>query len=921
MNTPFLERIYRKYETTDVSEHCFVFPTRRAGYVFREQFVKHQQNVVWLPEILGIRDFILKLSPLPVADDIVLLLKLYAILIQHGMNETMEKFMPWGKILLNDFNEIDQHLVNAAQLYRQSYEEREIDQAFALDQEEVQEITGFWNLFSKMPLSTLQENFLASWKMLPEVYAAFNASLLNEKITYEGRAYKTVADAILGKSISLPWKKIVFCGFYALSHAEQVIIEALQEQGIAEIYWDVDDYYYGNKNHEAGLYLRRNPLLNKEFSWKESYFKNIPKDIYITGIPLQTGQVKWVSELLSDKLKDPVFNPEKCVIVLPDEKMLPALLYSLPEELKAINVTMGYPAKNSIAASLITAYLELHLKVVSESDEIYYSRNLIKELFIKIKTEEDLFSIGKLLNNDTNPIIAASVALKEAGSFAYLLSPVNTGDEIKKNLTRLLRFYKEKLKDQHAVELAVCNHMLDELDHLFSLLAVTEEKLSIPLILNLIEEHLQTLKIPFAGEPVRGIQVMGFLETRTLDFEHVFILSVNENLLPASTSGKTYLPYSLRKAYKLPLRTEQDAVYSYHFYRLLQRASQIHLIYNTEPKSLAGGEMSRYLLQISMELTEEQGFPVTIHHESVTTDALIKTIPAISIVKDADVQERLKKLYIEKTSGKGLSVTAISDYAHCPLRFYFKYIAKLRVPDEEPEELDAALFGKVFHSSISNIYEDRKTISPGDSKALLAMIEPSLKKAVLSEYKKEIRNGHDYLLKSVLGELLERVVKNDLSESPLDIEGHELDYEAVLNVATAGEVKLYGKIDRIDFQNEILRIIDYKTGGDKVNDKFEIFTQPKKKVMLQLFFYSWLVKQNKPEAVIKAGMYKLREISQGIIWLNKGDVLSNTLLDEFRNELQQVISSIFDPEIPFMQTEDIKRCEYCDFINLCGRNS
>jgi CRISPR/Cas system-associated exonuclease Cas4 (RecB family) len=924
MNAPFLERVYHRFSTIDVSEYCFVFPTRRAGYVFRQQYIKHQQQATWLPEILGIRDFILKVHAVPVADDLVLLLLLYQVLTSMGMQESLEKFIPWGKILLNDFNEIDQNLVNARRIYQQSYEERQIDQAFALSPEEMQEIAGFWKLFAKMPLSTLQENFLASWKLLPDVYDQFSQLLHQSGITYEGKAYREVAERITDKSIRLPWKKIVFCGFYALSNAEQSIFTQLTEQGLAETYWDSDNFYHDNPSHEAGLYLRRNDLLKENFSWKGNYFKEVPKNIYITGVPLRTGQVKWISELLDAKLNDPSFHPGNAVIVLPDENMLTSLLYALPEKLTSVNVTMGYPAKSSMTASLVNVFITLHKNAVTENGSYFLLRLMIKELLVKVSGKTPGLRLNAVLNSDTHPFIASGAVITEAGAAAFLLEEQQSLQQLHLTLKKLLKQYREKVSSTNAVELASCNHLLEELDHFFDLLKGKEKQLTVPVVLSLVEEHLHTLKIPFHSDADKGIQVMGFLETRTLDFDHVFILSVNENLLPASTSGKTYLPYSLRKAYKLPLRTEQDAVYSYHFYRLLQRAREVHLIYNTEPGSLSGGEISRYLLQISMELNTEKGYPVTVHHQAVSTDAVMQTVPDITIYKDAEVLQKLQDLYIEKKTGKGLSVTALSEYVHCSLKFYFKYIAGLRVPDEEAEELDAAMFGKVFHNAVSRIYEDTQTISSSDQLKLLAAIEPSLNEAVKREYGKVIHNGNDYLLKNVLKELLQRIVKHDVEESPVELIGHEKEYETTLHVDHAGTVQLYGKIDRIDSKDGILRIIDYKTGNDEVTDKYaidQLFKDSKKKVMLQLLFYSWLVKRSAPHAAVKAGMYKLRHVSQGIKWMQKGEIITDEILDAFTSELSATISSLFNPTTPFSQATDRKRCEYCDFINLCGRKT
>ena len=357
MEDAFLEKVYNQYKKKDLSQYCFVFPTRRAAYVFRQRFLQSSDKTTWLPEILAIRDFVEKLTPYPIADDLVMLLLLHEVASQYNKDLTLEEFFPWGKILLKDFNEIDQNLIDAEILYRHSYEEREIDARFSLQGDDLEDVAGFWKLFSNKPLSTLQENFLANWKSMPEIYAQFKQKLAEKKMVYEGLAYRHIVESLNDDTLTLPWKKLVFAGFYALSVAERSILERLHDLQMVDIFWDVDGYYFDNNWHEAGLYLRRNDFLKQEFSWKNNYFKEQPKTIHITGAPLKTAQVKWISNVLKEKINDPSFNPATSVIVLPDETMLLSLLYSLPEELQGLNITMGFPVKQSYLSAEANAFL------------------------------------------------------------------------------------------------------------------------------------------------------------------------------------------------------------------------------------------------------------------------------------------------------------------------------------------------------------------------------------------------------------------------------------------------------------------------------------------------------------------------------------------------------------------------------------
>ncbi len=923
MKDAFLEKVFNEYTSKDLSQHCFVFPTRRAAYVFRQKFLKNNGKTTWLPEILAIRDLIERLSPYPIADDLVLLLLLHSVVDEYEKDIPLDKFFPWGKILLNDFNELDQNLVNAEALYHQSIEEREIDVQFSLSEEELQDVAGFWKLFSKKPLSSLQQDFLASWKSLPAIYKKFKEVLLKKHLSYEGMTYRIIVEQLKEGKLFLPWSKFVFSGFYALSVAERSILEELSIQKKADLYWDVDNYYYKNPLHEAGLYLRRNNFLKNEFSWQHDFFKEIPKSIYITGAPLQTAQVKWISNILKDKLADPSFDPVNSVIVLPDEAMLVPLLNSLPEELKGLNITMGYPVKHTRAGNIVKSFLELHKNVKSTSSGSYFVRQHAENLLSLIDNaliNEGVFS--KAFHQSGQLYIAADLLSSQSTAISFVFEPLTDFATLEIVLNKLIKFYTDQLKGGNNLEITVADYINLSFKELFATLRQHAAKLTIKMMLQILEEGMLTVKIPFTSEPIKGIQLMGFLETRTLDFDHVFILSVNENFLPAVAGGKTYIPYSIRKSFKLPLRNEQDAVYAYHFYRLLQRAKVVHLIYNTEAKSVSGGEMSRYLLQIAFELNEAKGFPVKLFFNLVNTEAIMQSENTISVKKDDVVLTRLKELYIKSENVKGFSATAIADYVACPLRFYFKNVSRIRKPDEEDREISGKVFGNIFHKAISNLYKGKKEIDNAQFVLVKKQIDEVLDQAVLTVYKKTVTTGNDLLLKGVLLDLLKKVVDLDAQESPLEIVGLEQVYSGSLSLDNTVDIAISGYIDRVDKVKGVFRIIDYKTGNDIINNQLDIdtlFTNPNKKVTLQLLFYSLLFKSNFPGQPIKAGMYKLRNVNTGIQWINGGNVLTDELLESFKSALLKLIGDIFNSNIDFSQTDDLKQCEYCDFKKICNR--
>ncbi len=919
----FLDQLAKEYSTRNLNRTCFVFPTRRAAYIFKASLTRHSHKTFLLPELFGVRDFVTSVSTLHIAEPLPLLLTLFNVYREFDNSIPLEKFIPWGEIILHDFNEIDLQLIPAAKLFQRIYDIKEIEAGFQLDDEEAKQMAEFWQLFSNKELTPLQQTFLTNWEILPKVYDTFKQQLLQKKFIYEGMAYRSLAENPEQHHLLSQWDKIVFAGFYALSNAEEKIISYLQNQNRAEVYWDVDNYYFEDHNQEAGKYLRKNSLLKNDFSWKANYFNEIPKDIFITGVPMQEAQAKWLGMQIEKDMQQPDFDAASPVIVLPSEQMLLPVLYALPETLTGLNITMGYPVKNSNVYSLLILYLQLHASAEYNENKIAFARSqlllLIQHPLLVNFISNDIYN---LISKAESGYLSASSLKTNNILLIEFFKPVQSPAQLLTALVRIAGLLKNnKEHDQFNQQLA--DFVFEETEKFSQHIQPYLNEINVAVLIRLISDYLRTLKIPFTGEPVSGVQIMGFLETRVLDFERVYILSVNEDNLPASARGKSYIPYSLRKSFGLPVQDDQDAVYAYHFYRLLQRAKQVHLIYNTEVKSSSGGEKSRYLLQLAQEASAKTKGNVKVHFQQVSVP--VKSIKETEIViqKSDDIIALMQKNYLQNESeaSKGFSPTALNDYLHCTLRFYYKHIAGIKEPIEEKTELSPDVFGSVFHKSMQMLYSEYSTLDKEILKSLEAKVNDKVELALTEVFKRKITGGNDYLLLQIIKELVKRVLLTDEKDAPLRVIALESEQFAAMNIPGVGNVKLKGFFDRIDEQQGVVRIIDYKTGGDKIPSKNlleVIFNDIKYKASFQLLLYTFIYSKISPVSKIKAGIYPLQKATQGIEFLNKA-VIDEGVLNAFAEKLTTVIQHIFNKEEVFTKTTDIDRCIYCEFKNICQR--
>ncbi len=925
----------------DLSALTIVFPTRRAGLFFRKQLASEASQPVWAPEILTIQDFIGRLSTLTIADQVTLLFILFHEYRKYFPDESFDRFYPWGELILQDFADIDRYHADALRVFAIVNDLREIDQEFQLEEEELNKLRSFWlSYFSRDP-SRLKTEFINTWKHLGSIYSGFRATLMERGLAYEGLAFRNVAENLESGKIKTDnlIGKVVFAGFYALTKSEEIILRHFIEKHRAEIYWDADSYYVDSPQQEAGTFFRKGSLTQKNIKWKNEHFASLDRSLEIAGIPLLAGQAKYAGQLLHDLMRDNSFTPEETAVVLPDENLLFPLLNSLPEELIEVNVTMGYPLRVTPMYHLFESLVSLNRNRRTEGQDrnTFYFRDVLDLLdhpYIRLVAPEEIRTWMKKYNSRRKIRLHSKELISvDSELFRLLFNVPGSGDEVFGWLTSIIRLILAAMNERdikfHRLESEIAVQFYTQLSKLQDALQLQDMELSLDTIWFIFREIIQTVKIPFAGEPLKGLQVMGFLETRVLDFKRVILLSVNEEILPASGNKPSFIPFNIRKAFSLPTFEDQHAVSAYHFYRLLQRTENIHLIYNTETKSISGGDKSRFLLQIEHEFVHTFKDRVRFSHKVISTGFSEEKVEAISVIKTGEVLSILEKYIIrmDKEDGQkaiaSFSPSALTSYLNCPLRFYFNYIAGLKEDEETHEYMEAAGFGEILHSVMQKLYQGYKVIYKEDFIQIGKRVDQVLDAVV--EEKLNISGkleGRNFLLRNVLKDLIDKIISSDQSEAPLNIIALEHKLSGKFALSDGREVWLNGIADRIDIYKEKTRVLDYKTGrvaskfGDSID---ELFNDPVHKEQFQALFYTRMVKDEFKTKDIYAGIMPLRSMSQGIKYVNKQNPVTDEMLMEFETGLRRLILEILDPAIPFVQTQETDRCIHCPYKGICNR--
>jgi len=906
----FLEQValdFYNREGSGIRELCFVFPNRRSGLFFRKYLAGFSEKPVFSPAIITLKDMVVSLSNKREADRIELLFDLYDSYRQiSNMPESFDDFIYWGEIILNDFNDTDKFLVNAKKLFSNVKELKEIESDYSfLSTVQLMAVKSFWEGFLPEGNSANKKSFITTWELLYPLYSKFQQKLRDKNAGYEGMLYKMVA---LDKELLEPlreYKNVVFVGFNALNECEKKIFKAVQNMDIADFYWDYEGELIRDSDNKSSYFMDYN-LSNFPSKFDiicSDYIAKAPQ-IEVIGVASSVIQAKITGEILKE-IPGTIDN----AVVLPDESLLMPILNSIPANIEKINITMGYPITGTPVLSLILLITEMEW----ESRGIYYKRALplLKHSYVKKIAGNDAVSLLNLIVKE-NIIYVKSNLFENSDFLKLLFSEIPVGD----NASALLCDKIIAILDVISQSQGINRIEKEFIYHIHT--AVTRIKgILIPMTIKTFTRLLgmltQGLTIPFRGEPLSGLQIMGALETRALDFDNIVICSVNEGIFPKKSVSNSFIPYNLRFGFGLPVKEQEDALYSYLFYRLISRAKRVFLLYDNRTEGLKNGEASRFIMQLKYL------YNLPLIEKNVVYRVEPQVRKEIIIKKDAAVMEKLG-LFLQIESGKALSASALNTYINCPLQFYFSYVEGVEVEQEVSEELEASEFGSIFHFVMEQIYKpyEGKTVTKELVKAILEnehLIEYEINEGFLKYKNISDPKGYALLIKRLLVKYVQITLRYDLTEAPFDYLGAEKRLTRVIKVKSGMDVPLKGFLDRID-KKETLRIVDYKTGTGDMNFKsieslFDSSSKSRNRVAFQMFLYSLLLEYT---GELIAEPFFIRELAKNNF---HRIFIDSVQKEEFSKMLKELLDQIFNSDISFTATENTDICKWCDFNSIC----
>jgi CRISPR/Cas system-associated exonuclease Cas4 (RecB family) len=947
---PFLKELAERIAREKITpgELTVVFPNRRAILYFRKYLSEIIEKPVFSPQLLTVEDFMASFTSLRVPDKLELVHHLHAVYKSIvKVDEPLDKFYFWGEMLLRDFDEIDRYHVNAGQLFKDLRFQKELDTTFDyLTDEQKDYLKRFWSGFDEN-LNENKKKFLQVWKDLPRVYEEFKSRLREKGIAYEGMLHRDVAETLSASTDRIKElygdRKLIFVGFNALTRAEETVISACVLNGNAEVAWDIDEYYVNNEWQEAGTFFRelqQHPVLGKTFPDDIPANFRRKKSMKVMGAAQHIAQAKFAAQVLEDELSREM-KPEETLVVLPDENLLFPVLHSVSGPVQKLNVTMGFPLSSTPLFNLFELLMQMQ---ISAREDGFNHREVLALLGhpygVAAGAADALAKRKEILDNNW---VWISQEFLQAGPelfrvmfrhvepmqvVGYLREVVLALGSIPNlsDLDREFAFYFVKL--------------LNRVDEVFGSepFDIGESRgVALRSFLRLFRQLVRSQRIPFSGEPLQGLQVMGVLETRNLDFKNVFILSLNEGAFPKFGNKGSYIPYSIRKAYGMPTTEHQDAIYAYLFYRVLQRAENIFLVYNSETDVLGQGEMSRYLQQLLFESGHEA--ERTVLHTPVRP----RNVDIIEVAKDETVFNQLARYCLGQA--KELTPTALNDYIECRLRFYFRHIARIREADEIDEELDNRLLGSLLHRVMESFYKDiidrkkSRLVEPSDlghqEERIGAILDDVFRELYGLHKDKAVEYaGQRLVVKEVIRRFADRIIAMDREHAPFELEGIEnKDLRLSYQLKADGNpvVVIGGIIDRADSKGDMLRVIDYKTGKDTTDIKKEVgelFVRDGKrnKAAFQVMLYALLYASNertKRHRIVPGLMNRLNLFDEDFRFGLKigGKYVEDVrpFLPEFEAGLKEMLEEMYDPNVPFTQAKDGAVCKYCSYREVCYR--
>jgi hypothetical protein len=914
-NISFLDKIATVIITehnTILAETIIVLPNKRAKIFLIEALKRQIEENVFSPEIISIEDFIQNIAEIRTINPIELLFEFYEVYLsitEKKNQQSFELFANWAKTLLQDFNEIDRYLLNPNHVL-----------SYLKDIEDIKK----WGIEVENKTQLL-ENYIDFWKLLPKYYQSLYEHLLKKGIGYQGLIYREAVKNIDSFSKSIQGKHFVFAGFNALNASEEKIIQHLIASDQAKIYWDADQTFLNDPYHDAGLFVRRfkeswKHYKSHPFEWIVDDFSNT-KNIQIIGTPKTIGQAKIAGSII-EKINIENSNAplDKVAIVLGEENLLIPLLYSLPDTVGALNITMGYSSKNNPAQILIAKLFKMHTNALARSNSsyVFYYKDVLDILthpliepyantsaLVGIINKNNYTFIGhhKLLELNTNSSELFSLVFQkwEKGSVAVLEVISSLLLQVKNNLSNE--------NEEEKITKAFVYAIFKVINKLINYYTKHKEIDTIETLYAIYKQVIDLAEVSFEGEPLNGLQIMGVLESRVLDFETVIITSMNEGKFPAGKSQNSFIPYDVKRELGLPTFKEKDAIYTYHFYHLLQRAKNIYLLYNTESEGLDAGEKSRFITQLEVEKQPKH----TLTHEIYNAVLPDTAYQPMVIPKSEKVMARLKEI-----AEKGFSPSALTSYIRNPIQFYFQKILRISEVEEVEENIALNTLGTIIHETLKVLYEPfiGKFISEIDIQNCIKQIDSEVLVQFKVVYKEgEIKKGRNLLAFEVAKRNVFNFLKVELESikngDAIKILELEKTFERIVeHPSLPFPVLIKGNVDRIEERNGIIRIIDYKTGKVEKSSvtlkSWKGLTEDiKNDKIIQVLAYAYMYEENAKRKSIEAGIISFKNLKSGFLPFNFKEekesiaIINNEIQSNYLEQIVLLLNEILDEAIPF----------------------
>lgn len=958
---PFLYQVaslfYQQYGA-EVSKLAFVFPNRRTGLFFQKYLSEVADKPLFSPTILTINDLFVQLSGKQAADKINMLFMLYDIYIRHsGSTETFDEFLYWGEMLLNDFDDVDKYMADARMLFTNVTDLREIENDFNfLDEDQIAAIRTFWSSFYPKGDSPNQEEFLAVWKILYTLYTDLREALTAEGRGYEGMIFREVVELMeQDDCCDLPYLKVVFVGLNALSVAEERFLMQLQKRGIADFYWDYASDKVTDRDNKASYFVERN-LKNFPSQYPLPSEEKTETQIEVIGIPSGIGQAKQVYTLLNELCKEDEMSPEEALrtaVILPDEHLLIPVLNAIPEQIRRINVTMGYPLAGTPVASLMEYILALQKNVrYVDRQPVFYFRDVLPILNHRYISSTGPEAVNALVKDiaENNKIYISAADLGKTPLLSVLFLPVTDVNTFSDYLINVLQ---ELNKVMHALsssgeeeedatqrtndlEQEFIFHYFTTVNRMKEIMQDAGIEMKIDTYFRLLKRVTDTITIPFRGEPLSGLQIMGVLETRALDFDRLIILSMNEGIFPLRKAANSFIPYNLRRGFGLPTYEHQDSVWAYHFYRLIYRASHVSLLYDTRSNGLQTGEVSRFVHQLHYHYEEPLQNKLVVYNVSSA-----KT-PALQVRKTDEVMQRLMAFH--KGGHRAISASAVNTYLDCPLKFYFSVVEGIQEEEEVSETIESNVFGSILHKVMEELYmplcgkmvtADLLKAIKKDTPVLTGAIARAFAEIFFMSDVVRPLTGQNFLIGEMIRKYVEKILERDSKLTPFRYIESERKINRLFTLGDGRtEIQLKGFIDRIDEVRDTVRIIDYKSGSGtsvftSIESLFDKEDKDRAKAVMQVFMYSWMLGDVPAGKTLQPGIYYMRTlfsdsfdaaVSRRVERMKTEPVTDFSVYSvDFEAELRRCLDEIFGQETPFVQTTTEKACAWCPFKDICGK--